>query len=210
MIHSSLRRSLETIVATLSKPIAEQDRAGFAEFGDRFAHFLQTHHDGEEEIIFPALSAAAERKALPDLMAILATWRAEHTALVSHLRDFETACTQFRRGGASESWARSAVAVRDGLFPHLDAEEAVYEGPMLADVLTAGEMNDLAVASAKHGQQVGGPKVLMMCMHGLSDDEQRAHFSELPWLVRKVLIKRVWARSFRDSVKYAHNPSVVL
>jgi hypothetical protein len=34
-------------------------------------------------------------------------------------------------------------------------------------------MIDLAVASARHGQRVGGPKVLMMCLHAREVDVAR-------------------------------------
>jgi len=47
-------------------------------------------------------------------------------------------------------------------------------------------------------------------VHGLTDDEQKAHLGKMPWFVRKVLLKRIWSRSFRDCLKYAHNPSIAL
>jgi hypothetical protein len=51
--------------------------------------------------------------------------------------------------------------------------------------------------------------VLMMYLHGLTDEEQ-THFSTMPWFVRRVLVKRVWARGFRGSLKFAHNPSIAV
>jgi hemerythrin superfamily protein len=63
-IHTALRRSIETIVRVSADPILESDRAGFADFCARFTHFLRTHHDGEEEIIFPKLTEAANRASL--------------------------------------------------------------------------------------------------------------------------------------------------
>ena len=42
------------------------------------------------------------------------------------------------------------------------------------------------------------------------NDEQRAQFGPLPWFVRKILMKRVWARDFRPCLKFAHNPALAL
>ena len=50
---------------------------------------------------------------------------------------------------------------------------------------------------------------MMMYLHGLTNEEQ-THFSTLPWFVRRVLMRRVWARGFRGCLKYAHNPSIEL
>jgi hypothetical protein len=41
-------------------------------------------------------------------------------------------------------------------------------------------------------------------------DEEQTHFSSMPWFVRRVLVKRIWARGFRGSLKYAHNPSIAV
>ena len=62
----------------------------------------------------------------------------------------------------------------------------------------------------KHGQRVGGPPVLVMLVHALTAEEQQAQFGEMPWFVRKLLLKRIWARSFRGCLKYAHNPALAI
>src|SRR5262249_13809915 len=115
-----------------------------------------------------------------------------------------------RAGGSRETLHRTAREVRDVLFPHLAAEEAALDGSGLAKLLRADEVSALEVASSKHGQRVGGPRVLVLLVYSLTDDEQKAQFGAMPWLVRKVLLKRIWARGFRRSLKYAHNPSIAL
>ena len=50
----------------------------------------------------------------------------------------------------------------------------------------------------------------MLLVYALTDEEQKAQFAGMPWLVRKLLLKRIWARSFRGCLKYAHNPSIAL
>jgi hemerythrin-like domain-containing protein len=209
-IHAVLRRSLDTIVRTLAQPIPESDRAAFSEFSERFAHFLRTHHEGEEEIVFPTLTEGAKRASIQEPVASVAGWRAEHEKLVVRLGEFEAACARFRSGGSQEPLQRAAGEVRELLFPHLDAEEATLDAALLGKLLSPAQMVEMALAAGKHGQRVGGPKALMLLVHGLSNEEQLAQFSVVPWFVRKVLIKRIWARSFRDCLKYAHNGSVAL
>jgi hypothetical protein len=209
-IHLALRRSLETIVRVSGQPIPARDRGDFAEFCARFARFLHIHHDGEEEIVFPKLTEAAGRASLPAFADNVTTWRADHKTLLGTLSAFEAAGAELGKGGPQEPLHQAAGGLREILFPHLDAEEAALDGPAFGKLLQADEILALSKASAEHGQRVGGPAMLVMLVHALSADEQRAQFSELPWIVRKLLLKRIWARNFRGCLKYAHNPSVAL
>jgi hemerythrin-like domain-containing protein len=209
-VHAVLRRSLETILRVTSGPIPESDRAGFADFTERFTRFLEVHHDGEEEVVFPVLTAAAERASADGPAGSVTGWRADHQKLLARLAALKTASAEFGRGGSAEALRGAALEVREILLPHLDAEEATLDGALLAKLLPKDEALEMLMAASKHGQQHGGPKVLMMFVHALSDDEQRAHFAQLPWFVRKILMKRVWSRDFRPCLKFAHNPSVAL
>lgn len=209
LVHRALRRSLDTIIRISTAAIPETERAGFSEFTERFARFLHVHHDGEEEIIFPAVSAAAQRAAMPDQVAQVATWQADHVKLLGHLRALETACASFRAGGPQEPVAKAAAEVRTLLFPHLEAEEATLNEAVLQKLMSGDQVESLSQAASKHGQQHGGGTVMMMYLHGLTNEEQ-IHFSTLPWFVRRVLMRRVWSRGFRGCLKYAHNPSIAL
>jgi len=209
-IHTALRRSLDTIVRVSAAPVPDGDRAGFAEFCSRFTRFLHVHHDGEEEIVFPKLTEVAARASLPEVATDVTSWRAAHKNLLGRLSAFESATAQFRTGGSLETLHGTAVEVRDILFPHLAAEEAALNGASLAKLLRPDEVDALEVASAEHGQRVGGPAVLMVLVHALTDDEQKAQFNKMPWFVRKLLLKRVWSRSFRGCLKYAHNASIAV
>jgi hemerythrin-like domain-containing protein len=206
VIHTALRRSLATIVQTAEGPIADADRAAFVEFTERFTKFLHVHHDGEEEIVFPALGKPSS----PEAKELVDGWKGDHATLIPKLRAMDSACADFARGGAREPLAQAAKAVQDFLVPHLDAEERSLDANMLTKLLTAEEATALGLASSKHGQRVGGSGTLMLLLHSLTDEEQRAHFSAMPWFVRKVLIGQVWKRSFRRCLKYAHNSAIVL
>ena len=209
-IHTALRRSLDTIVRVSDAPVPESDRNDLADFCGRFTRFLHVHHDGEETIVFPKLSEGAARATLPAYASNVTGWRANHQKLLGHLGAFETATAQFRAGGSPATLRQTAGDVRDILFPHLAAEESALDPAGLAKLLRADEVAAIELASSQHGQRVGGPQVLMLLIHALTDEEQKAHFSAMPWFVRKLLVKRIWARSFRGCLKYAHNASIAL
>jgi len=209
-IHSALRRTLDAIVRISTAPIAEGDRAGFADFCASFTRFLHVHHDGEEEIIFPKLTEAAARAELPSHAQQVAGFRDDHKNLLGRLDAFEAATAAFRAGGSGETLHSTAGEVRDVLFPHLAKEETDFDALVLSKLLRADEVAALVLASSKHGQRVGGPGVLVLLVHALTDDEQRAQLGEMPWFVRKVLLKRIWSRGFQRSLKFAHNPRIAL
>ena len=199
-VHLAIRRSLATVVTTAARPLAEEERAGFADFSGRVAKFIRSHHDGEEEIVFPALEKAG--------LAEVKVWKQEHEALLGALGRLDEAIAQVARGGAAEPLARAAVEVQGVLVPHLDAEEAVLDRA-IRDLVSAEQAAALAQAASKHGQKHGGPRQLILFLHSLSDEEQRAHFGRMPWPVRRVLV-RIWDRSFRAAVRYAHNRSIAI
>jgi hypothetical protein len=209
-IHAALRRSLDTIVRVSAAPVPAVDRAGLAEFCGRFTRFLHVHHDSEEQIIFPKLVEVATRASRPAYTSDVEGWRSDHEKLLGRLSAFETAIAGFRNGGSLASLHGTASEVREVLFPHLEAEETVLGAKGLAKLLRADEVLALDAASAKHGQRAGGPSVLLMLVHALTPDEQKEQFGGMPWLVRKVLLKRIWARSFRGSLKYAYNPALAI
>ena len=175
LVHRALRRSLDSIIHVSEQPVPERDRGDFADFIERFTKFLHSHHDGEERVVFPSLRAAAERVSMTELLTHLGSWQAAHEKLLSRLQHLEEACRSFRASGAQEALVRTAREVKDLLFPHLDAEEAAVSEAVLLQLLSAEQAAALSQSASKHGQQHGGPMVLMMYLHGLTDEEQ-AHF----------------------------------
>jgi hemerythrin-like domain-containing protein len=202
LVHTALRRSLDTIVRVAGSPIPETDRAAFADFAARFVTFLEGHHDSEEQIIFPALE-----KGFADQVS---GWRADHQRLLDALSELRAAIAGYAGGGSHEPVARAARAVREVLVPHLDAEEKGIDAAALARTMSGDAALALAQSASKHGQRHGGPRLLVHFLHGLTDEEQRAHFGAMPWFVRRILVKRIWDRGYRPLLKYAHNPSIAL
>jgi len=147
--------------------------------------------------------------AMPEQVAHVAEWKADHEKLLLRLRELEAGCASFRAGRSQETLAKAAVEVRNILLPHLDAEEAAISESALQKMMTGEQAAAVSEAASKHGQRHGGATVMMLYLHGLTDEEQN-HFSTLPWFVRRMLIRRIWSRGFRGCLKYAHNPSITL
>jgi len=202
IVHTALRRSLDTVVTTASRPVPEADRAGFADFCERTARFVRAHHDSEEEIFFPVF----EKAGMADQIK---TWRGDHTALLDELDQLDAAIVAFKARGDAEKLVASATRVRDHLFPHLDAEEAALSLGVLQKAVTAEQAAALATAASKHGQKHVGTRGLMLFLHALTAEEQRSHFGKMPWFVRKVLVP-IWDRNWRPCAKYAHNATIAL
>jgi len=209
-IHDALRRSLDSIVRASDGPVPEGDRAGLAEFCSRFTRFLHVHHDSEEEILFPKFVEVATRAGQPAFASEVTSWRHDHEKLLGSLAAFDKATAEFRAGGSLATLHRTASEVRDILYPHLQSEQTVLDQKGLAKLLHADEVLALDVASAKHGERAGGPPVLLMLVHALTAEEQKAQFGGMPWIVRRLLLKRIWARSFRGCLKFAFNPALAI
>jgi len=208
-IHAVLRRSLNTIVRVSAAPVPAEDRAALADFSLRFTRLLHVHHDGEEEIVFPKIVEGATRASLASYTTDVGGWREDHQHLLVHLSELEAASRELSNGGNDERLHQAASRLRDVMLPHLAAEEAALNAPSFKDVLTPEEIGEMTAAASEHGKRNGGPSVLVLVVHSLTDAEQQAHFGAMPWIVRKVLLK-LWSRSFRASLKYTHNPSLAL
>ena len=112
-----------------------------ANYYDNILYFLEAHHDGEEEIVFPRL-----RERCPDAKPLLETLEQQHVKALALLADARVALGAWpgADGGAA---AQSAVvdslgALRTQLVAHLDQEETEAL-PLCAAHLYADEWGQL-------------------------------------------------------------------
>lgn len=131
IIHGAVRRDLDRFRRALdSFPDGDQDRA--AALHRAWANFdaqLTDHHEGEHEIVWPALEAIGIGG------PTLETFDEEHEAMAAALANARTAMQQLR-DSASRADALAAVAEVERLqrttVSHLDHEEQVTE-PALSE-----------------------------------------------------------------------------
>jgi hypothetical protein len=121
----------------------------------------------------------------------LTGWKGDHDQLLAHLHVLDASIAAFKSGGPQEPVAEAATLVRAQLFPHLDSEEAALDEAALAKLMAGDEGEAMVAAVSQHGKKNAGPRGLMFAMHNLSGEEQRFLFGDAPWLVRKVLFKRI-------------------
>jgi Hemerythrin HHE cation binding domain len=101
--------------------------------------FLESHHHGEEELIFPNLMARA-----PAQKAVVQKGEAEHAAVVGLMDAVkDNLATWDAKGDASGGDVGSALLALDAtLIPHLDYEEAEIL-PLAAANMTVEEWGEL-------------------------------------------------------------------
>jgi iron-sulfur cluster repair protein YtfE (RIC family) len=113
-----------------------------ANYYDNILYFLEAHHDGEEEIIFPRL-----RERCPDDAALLDTFEDEHKQALVLLEDARRSLAGWPGAEGDTAAAQTAVAesleaLRAQLVQHLDAEEA-RALPLCAENILAEEWGQL-------------------------------------------------------------------
>lgn len=138
VIHAAFRRDLRRFDAALAElgPGDRQRGDALSRAWQHYAGQLQQHHDGEEEIFFPALGRVAP------VTALIADLEAEHGALLSALTAADTAMRNLRAAPdtARLQAARDAMSTfRQVLDAHLSHEERDFE-PLARQYAQAPEM----------------------------------------------------------------------
>jgi len=209
LIHDVLRRNLERIiqVAETQEPVSTQD---FADFIELYLRFLTLHHEGEDQYMFPVLKKGPAVSASD--AAFLDSRISEHTQVHATCEALGQAARQVREQGSAAfpSLGRVASELRTLLFPHLQVEEQVLTASHMAKVVSASELQDSQQRMVARDQKEGGTQVLMLIIHALTPDEQRAFFEDMPWFVRKVLVGLIWSRFYRRFLPFSHSRTIGL
>jgi hypothetical protein len=111
-----------------------------ANYYDNILFFLEAHHDGEEEIVFPAL-----RDRCPDQQALLDRLDAEHKEAIALLATAQGSLAAWAGGdgAAGDAVVNDLGALRAQLVTHLDGEETEAL-PLCEENLSAEEWGSLS------------------------------------------------------------------
>ncbi|KAI9027088.1 hypothetical protein DFJ74DRAFT_662978 [Hyaloraphidium curvatum] len=180
LAHKVLRRGVHQMENNAPK-VGEADVPAFVGYSLAFLANLKSHHDQEEQIIFPALDKAAPG---------LAARHEEHGVLAGAMGNLGGYLEGVRDG--KEPWDHERFAevlwrVKKVVLPHVDAEE---EDLSPADLKSGGvgpdTMAELNKAMAAHGKSQPNKTVdfAFMIAH-LSADERAAFFAKAPYFVRE-------------------------
>jgi hemerythrin-like domain-containing protein len=201
--HKALRRNLKTIIDVALAGGAPP--AAFFEFVGVYRTFLLAHHQGEDDVLFPALRKHA--KSAADV-AFVEARAEEHKTVHGLLEEIEDAV----RGASSdvgEALARIGSLcqkLQRDLLPHLDAEEANLTPDRLEAWLSLQEMEKtLQRIAATIGRQ--GPSVSMFLFHSFTFQEQEHLRQNLPWFFRSLLIDGLWRHKNDRFSCFAYEPA---
>jgi len=121
-VHQVFRSSLASAPALVGSARGEDARrALIADYFANILAFLEVHHEGEEQLVFPLLTERA-----PQCQALLARMATQHTDVVGTLDETKDVLTRWSKEGddAADDTARSLQALGAALSTHLDEEEA--------------------------------------------------------------------------------------
>jgi Hemerythrin HHE cation binding domain len=139
-VHKVFRSSLAAAPAFVGSAAGDAGRRTLiADYYSNVMAFLQVHHDGEEELVFPLLAERAPEER-PSVDRALG----QHRHVVALLGTAtEAIATWAAKGDGKASEVVSSLgALDDELTPHLDQEEAVIV-PLAAQYLTPEEWGRL-------------------------------------------------------------------
>ncbi len=140
-VHAMLRRDLAAVRhlagAVADGAVAADVRSELTELGSRgplfqlrttclgYCQILHSHHDGESDVLFPAVGAAA-----PHLRDAVDRLEAEHQAVSDLLAEIETLTDRLEREASRRDLVDALTRLSTALLDHLEYEEATI-GPIL-------------------------------------------------------------------------------
>jgi hemerythrin-like domain-containing protein len=204
--HVALLRNLDRFIA-----IADDEQTAvphhLVEFVALYVDFLELHHFGEDEFIFPALRRHAAGKSVD--VAHLEHWGAEHREVHASAQSLGRTAT--RLGGSAREGLvelrRISIDLKELLVPHLASEEEALTSEHLRTMIPEQELENAQRGIGKST----GPRGLAMgafLAHSLAPREQHALFGEQPWIVRKLLFGFVGERRMARFRPFLFEPSL--
>ncbi|KAG6856818.1 hypothetical protein H0H87_000290 [Tephrocybe sp. NHM501043] len=195
--HQTFKLGYDTILSHLDSP-PEDDLKNFLGYCEAWALAIESHHQSEEEIVFPFLSQKMDfsgEKAQHEIIhANLDTLLATIVAAKDNPTTFDATVLK-----------NLMVTLREPLYTHLDEEvmhisasnlkQAQFEEQHLKD------MNDRLEAYAKSH---GDPFLLVPFMRSHTPAALKEIWPPMPWVIRKVVIPYVLA------LKHSGHPNTAL
>ena len=139
-VHMVFRSSLASGPEFIASAEGDDERRQLiANYYANVLDFLEVHHEGEEELVFPLLvERAPEHRALVEEVA------GQHADVLAPMGALKASVSAWESDGDSEApeVLRTLSAINAALFPHLDKEEADLL-PLASVHLTAQEWGKL-------------------------------------------------------------------
>jgi len=207
IIHEVLRRNLGRFArfASEAEHAARVDLTRFVELNLRL---LTLHHEAEDDVAFPVLRAAGRLRSTD--AAFLDAKSVEHRDMQRRIESLarHVGAAQGRGKRVLPQLAQEMVDLNAMLWPHLETEEGILTPEHLEEMIDEATLDRMLKALAARERARGGPMLLMLLATSMTDGERQVFFAEIPWFVRKVLVRHVWRRAFRTFLPFSVQPDL--
>jgi hypothetical protein len=182
-VHNVFRSSLASTPAFVASTTGNDERrALMVNYYANLVAFLEAHHDGEEDLVFPLLMERAPESR--ELIEQIAGQHAEVVGLMGAVRDNLISWEATGDVAASEV-LQAFQSLDEILSPHLDQEEADIL-PMAADYLTVEEWGALPGHAMS---RFGGDKIwliLGLIRENFTDEQRAMMMDQMPPPARRM------------------------
>lgn len=184
IVHDALRRDLVRMRDALALEPPAPRRRALAGHLTWMMRFLDAHHSGEDDGLYPAVRAAD-----PGAADLLDAMDAEHQAIHPAMEQVATRAARWASNGEDRNALVVAIdELSDVLLPHLDREEAEAM-PLVSATLTQREWTDwdqrynIAPKSLSALGEEGN-----WVLDGLDDERRRVVLDLVPLLPRLIVL----------------------
>jgi iron-sulfur cluster repair protein YtfE (RIC family) len=151
-----------------------------------FEEFLDVHHHGEDDHIFPALRRHSAGRSTD--IAHLDEWAREHEEIYRLSRTLRVAARSLHGDpNALDDVQRRASELTQLLTPHLEAEEGVLTPDRLREMIPEKELASAQLAIPR-SQRTHALRMAQFFVHSLQPAEQRELLGDTPWIFRKLVL----------------------
>ena len=195
MIHKIISRGLKNAIkkchdfenSDTVTPVAIQ---GFSQYLTALKNIVHSHHLGEDDVVFPFFRSKLE--APFDLLA------EDHKQISKILEELDRIVPQLTSEKIGQ--VASLLEKMDILWePHCRIEEQWFSVEKLESLAEKPDEEKLAEEVSKHGLKHAGPGYLALpfVLYTLDSEERKAVNSDLPWMVKRVLLPVVWKKRWK-------------
>ncbi|KII95761.1 hypothetical protein PLICRDRAFT_34703 [Plicaturopsis crispa FD-325 SS-3] len=193
--HDAFKAGFDSILSHLDKPPLD-DLPNFLGYCQSWAEAIAEHHDSEEVVFFPVLSAKL------DMSSEIEQHRVLHVSLDAFLAYIASVKKDLASFDAAK--LRSLMNdLRGPLYEHLDDEVADLSPEKLKDKFSAAELHDILKKTGDYAKANADPWTGLPFMRSHTPPEYKPLWPGMPWVLTKVLIPHVFARRHSGYWKYA-------
>jgi hemerythrin-like domain-containing protein len=194
-IHKIITRGLTISIRKCDEYIGKNstpsgEATGFTMYVSALRRVIHSHHLSEDEIVFPYFKDRIEAP-YDRLMN-------DHNVIAGLLAKMEECLA-----GISSDRVAKLREVLDELYnlwkPHIKIEEENFTSEKVWTVVGIKEQESLSEKLGEHGRKNSGPGPLTLpfLFYNLENKERDAFMSDIPWIVKKILVPIVWRKQWK-------------